>query len=78
MINPEIEKAWLKEAERRWREIEEGKVECIPAQEVMEKARKSVSGNWEKKDIIQALLQVKKIKEGKIPTQTADQLLDEL
>ncbi len=38
-ISPEIERAWLEESERRWHEIEKGKVRCIPAQEVMQKAR---------------------------------------
>lgn len=35
----DVEKAWLEEAERRWREIEEGKVQCQPAAEVMRRAR---------------------------------------
>ena len=38
----DTEKAWLDEADRRWREIEEGKVECIPAAEVMRRARASI------------------------------------
>ncbi|MCX7017093.1 MAG: addiction module protein [Candidatus Sumerlaeota bacterium] len=37
--SPEIEKAWMDEADRRWREIEEGKVQCLPADEVMKQAR---------------------------------------
>ncbi len=35
----EIEKAWMDEADRRWQEIKEGKVKCIPAEEVMKQAR---------------------------------------
>lgn len=37
--SPDIEKAWLKEAQKRWRDIEEGRVECIPAEAVMKRAR---------------------------------------
>lgn len=35
----EIEKAWLDEADRRWEEIKNGEVSCIPAEEVMKRAR---------------------------------------
>lgn len=35
----EIEKAWMDEAERRWQEIKDGKVSCIPAEEGMKRAR---------------------------------------
>ena len=38
----EIEQAWMEESERRWREIEEGKVECVPAAEAMSRARASL------------------------------------
>lgn len=37
--DPEIEQAWLNEADRRWKEIENGKVQCIPAEEVIKHAR---------------------------------------
>lgn len=40
--NADIEKAWMDEADRRWREIEEGKVKCQPADEVMKRARESL------------------------------------
>lgn len=40
--NHETEKAWMEEADRRWREIEEGKVVCIPAEDVMRRARASL------------------------------------
>lgn len=40
--SPEVEKAWTDEADRRWREIEEGKVQCLPADEVMKRARESL------------------------------------
>jgi putative addiction module component (TIGR02574 family) len=36
--DPDIERLWLEEAEKRWQEIEEGKVECIPAETVMMKS----------------------------------------
>jgi len=38
----DLEKEWLNEADRSWREIEEGKVQCLPAAEVMKRARKSL------------------------------------
>jgi len=41
-INPEVAKAWLDEADRRWQEIEEGKVQCLPADQVMKQARESL------------------------------------
>lgn len=37
--NSEVEKAWMQEVDRRWREIEEGKVQCLPAEQVMKQAR---------------------------------------
>ncbi|MBU1752407.1 addiction module protein [bacterium] len=43
IIDPEIEKSWMDEAERRWHEIEQGRVQCIPAKEVMKKARASLN-----------------------------------
>ena len=42
--NPDVEKAWMEEADLRWREIEEGKVQCQPADEVMKRARESLGG----------------------------------
>ena len=41
-INPEVEKAWLDEVDRRWQEIEEGKVQCLPADQVMKQAHESL------------------------------------
>ena len=38
----DIEKAWLDEADRRWQEIEDGEVRCIPAEEVIKRARERV------------------------------------
>lgn len=38
----DVEKAWMEEADRRWREIEEGKVQCEPADQVMKRARESL------------------------------------
>jgi putative addiction module component (TIGR02574 family) len=35
--DPDIEEAWAKEAERRWREIESGEVNTIPWEEVRAK-----------------------------------------
>ena len=40
----EVKKAWMETADRRWSEIEEGKVKCLPAEEVMRQARNSLSG----------------------------------
>lgn len=39
MPAPEIEQAWLDEAERRAAEIDQGLVQLIPAEEVSRKAR---------------------------------------
>ncbi|MDD4906742.1 MAG: addiction module protein [Methylobacter tundripaludum] len=39
MSEPEIEHAWLDEAERRAAEIDQGLVQLIPAEEVSRKAR---------------------------------------
>lgn len=39
MSEPEIEEAWLDEAERRAAEIDQGLVQLIPAEEVSRKAR---------------------------------------
>ena len=39
---PDVEKAWMVEADRRWREIEEGKAQCLSADEVMRQARQSL------------------------------------
>jgi len=41
----EIEKAWMDEAGRRWLEIEEGKAQCLPADEVMRRARESLEAD---------------------------------
>lgn len=41
-VSPEVEEAWLVEADRRWREIEEKRVMCISADEAIKKARKSL------------------------------------
>jgi len=35
--DPDVEKAWAEEAERRWREIESGEVKTIPWEEVKAK-----------------------------------------
>jgi len=37
--DPEIERAWLAEAQRRYKEVVEGKVKPIPAEEVFRKVR---------------------------------------
>jgi len=37
--SPEIEQAWLEEAKRIDREVEEGRIELIPAEEVMRELR---------------------------------------
>jgi putative addiction module component (TIGR02574 family) len=42
-IDPEVEKAWLNEAEKRWQEIEEGKVAAISVEEAFRKARELIA-----------------------------------
>jgi putative addiction module component (TIGR02574 family) len=39
----DLEKEWLDEADHRWKEIEEGKAQCRPANAVMKRARKSLA-----------------------------------
>jgi hypothetical protein len=41
--DPEIEKAWLAEVERREKEYAEGRMELIPAEEVFRELRKIVA-----------------------------------
>ena len=41
-IDPDVEEAWIVEAEKRWQEIEQGKVECIPVEEAMNTALSSL------------------------------------
>lgn len=38
-LDEDVEKAWLEEAERRYKELKEGKVESVPAKEVFAQAR---------------------------------------
>ena len=38
----DVEKAWMNEANRRWKDIEEGEVQCQPATEAMRQARDSL------------------------------------
>ena len=38
-MGQDVEKAWLEEAERRYNESKEGKVESVPAEEVFARAR---------------------------------------
>ena len=38
-MDKNVEKAWLDEAERRYKELKEGEVELIPAEEVFSQAR---------------------------------------
>ncbi|REL32971.1 addiction module protein [Rhodohalobacter sp. SW132] len=42
-VDPEIEKAWAKEARRRLDEFEEGKVKAIPGDQVFEQLREKYS-----------------------------------
>lgn len=44
-VTPNIEEEWLALAEKRWIEIEEGKVQCIPDKEAMTKARAYLKKN---------------------------------
>jgi len=36
-VDPDVERAWAEEAERRWQEVESGKVRTIPWEEVKAK-----------------------------------------
>lgn len=38
--DPDVERAWAEEAERRWQEIQSGKVQTIPWEEVRAKLLK--------------------------------------
>jgi len=38
-MDEDVEKAWLEEAERRYKELKEGEVELIPAEDVFSRAR---------------------------------------
>ena len=40
--SPDVEDLWLKEAQRRAEEIAEGKVECVPAEDVLRRAREKL------------------------------------
>ena len=42
-VDLEIEQVWLDEAERRWQEIERGRVQCVTAVEAMKEARASLN-----------------------------------
>ena len=42
-IEPGVEEEWLKAAQKRWEDIEKGRVQCIPAEEAMKKARASLN-----------------------------------
>ncbi len=41
-MTPEIEAAWRAEAERRWQDLESGRVEGIPAEQVLSGIRKKL------------------------------------
>ena len=41
-VDPDAEKLWLEEAERRLDELESGKVDGVPTEEVSEKARSTL------------------------------------
>jgi putative addiction module component (TIGR02574 family) len=43
-LDPEIEKAWLAEAERRLAEIESGACQPIPWEQVMARVRRRITG----------------------------------
>ncbi len=42
---PEIDPAWIAEAERRYREYKEGRVEGIPGERVFEEVRQELGGS---------------------------------
>jgi hypothetical protein len=41
-VNPDVDKLWLQEAERRLRQLKSGKVAGIPAEKVVRKARSTL------------------------------------
>jgi putative addiction module component (TIGR02574 family) len=41
-VDPNVERAWSEEVEKRWAEIQNGIVECLPAEIVMQQARASL------------------------------------
>jgi putative addiction module component (TIGR02574 family) len=41
-VNPDVDKLWLQEAERRLRELKAGNVAGIPAEKVVRKARSAL------------------------------------
>ncbi len=38
-VDEDVERAWLEEAQRRYREMKDGQVEAVPAKEVFTRAR---------------------------------------
>jgi putative addiction module component (TIGR02574 family) len=43
-VDPDVQKAWLEEAQRRYRELAEGKVKGIPGPEVFKRLRSRLGG----------------------------------
>ena len=41
----EVEQAWLAESDRRWKEIENGQVECVPHTEVMRRIKEKLNSS---------------------------------
>lgn len=41
--DPETEQAWMEASERRWKEIEQGQVQCLSAEEAMNRARANLT-----------------------------------
>ena len=41
-VSPDVEQAWLTEAERRWHEIEEGHVQTVSGEDAMRYARSRI------------------------------------
>lgn len=42
-VDPDVEQAWLEVADQRWRDIQEGKVQCVPAEKVFADIRAKLS-----------------------------------
>ena len=42
-IDPEIEKSWMDEADRRWQDIESAKVKTVPGHIVRDEARNFIN-----------------------------------
>ena len=49
-VDPEIEKAWEEEIERRVKDIDEGKVELLPMEDVLQEMKRWIDEAADRKD----------------------------